>query len=116
MNFVSCVSATFCMATSNGIDSDLYTYNGSTWGEPTLIDPGNPTNFYGISCASTTFCAVIDGYGNAIMYNGATWAQPERIDTHGTALNVSCTVAKFCAAVDDNGQLIAYNGTAWENL
>ena len=85
------------------------------WSSGLLIDPshGDPTS---ISCFGTSFCAVVDAGGGAVIYKGSAWSSPDMIDPSGGAFgltSVSCASASFCAAVDDSGNVLTYNGSSW---
>ena len=69
---VSCLSSTFCLATSEG---QMASFNGSTWSSPT----GLPLSPKDISCVSETFCAAIDEEGEAATFNGSSWSSPSAI-------------------------------------
>lgn len=78
---VSCVSASFCM----GVEDEGYAFvfDGSSWSAPVRIDPqgvsctndicDGGTGLISVSCASPSFCAAVDGYGNAFTFNGSSW-------------------------------------------
>ena len=112
---VSCPSATFCAAV--GVGGWGQTFNGSSWGAPTNIDPSsNPSGhtLVGVSCPSASFCAAVDQAGNALTFNGSGWSAPVTVDTTGNSLNaVSCASASFCVAGDVGGNVFTYNGSAW---
>ena len=78
------------------------TYDGFGWSGPTDID-GTATagNFlWGLSCASSSFCAAVDLNGNAFIYNGSSWSDPTNIDGTNQLNDVSCPTETFCVAVD----------------
>jgi hypothetical protein len=78
----------------------------SGWSEPVAVDP----NLESVSCASSSFCAAVDGLGDGITYDGGSWSQPTPI---APIIAVSCPSASFCVAVgDDSGEGLAvtYNG------
>ncbi len=112
---ISCPTTTFCAAVGAGGYGQ--TFNGSSWGAPTNIDPSsNPSGhtLFGVSCPSASFCMAVDLAGNAISFNGSTWGTPVAVDTTRNALTaVSCTSASFCVAGDGGGNGFTYNGSAW---
>ena len=103
---VSCPSASFCVAV-NGY-SNAFTWNGTSWSKPDLIDPNN--TLVSVSCPSASFCVVMDGYGNAVTWNGTSWSAPESIDPAsdgvGGLTSVSCPSASFCVAADEAGNAL----------
>lgn len=143
---VSCTSPTFCVAV--GMDVSLYEFhgnfgaypptgaaiaeewNGSTWSTMTVAQPGTAQGFYGVSCASSTFCAAVGAVaGVAPMYGpleslqeewtgGGQWVwTPASNESGAQILNaVSCTSATFCMAVGDQQKGLLtdqWDGTAW---
>ncbi len=59
---VSCASASFCVA---GLYGGLSTYDGTSWTAPDL---SLGTGLTDVSCPTSTFCAVVDAYGDARVY------------------------------------------------
>ena len=106
---VSCPTATFCAAV--GVGGWGQTFNGSSWGAPTNIDPSGRT-LTSVSCLSASFCAAVDQGGNALTFNGSTWSAPVAID-RGALTTVACTSASFCVAGDNGGSGFTYNGSTW---
>jgi serine/threonine protein kinase len=103
---VSCVAATFCMATGN---MHAYKFSGGTWDRGALVEPSN--RLTAISCASAQFCAAVDSAGNAYTYSGSAWSAPRRLAT--TAMTgVSCPTAGFCMAAGTTTPY-AYSGGSW---
>ena len=131
---VSCVSASFCMATGSSMGEMsagppeqapiALTWNGSAWSTV----PGVESTFriVDVACASTTFCVLI----------GTAWAEYQPYSArhwNGTALTtvalpdgvvgflsaVTCTSATFCLAVGQSSStpaqtlVLKWNGTAW---
>ncbi len=70
-----------------------------------------------LSCASSSFCAAVDGRaGNVITFNGTSWAAPVNITSYFVnyelvsggppyLVSVSCPSAAFCAVGDNIGNL-----------
>ena len=112
---ISCPTVTFCAAV--GVGGYGQTFNGSSWGTPTNIDPStNPSGhtLTGVSCPSASFCMAVDQAGNAISFNGSTWGAPVAVDTTRNSFTaVSCTSASFCVAGDGGGNGFTYNGGGW---
>jgi hypothetical protein len=68
--------------------------------------------FFGVSCPTTTFCAAVDGSGDAVLWNGDRWSSPVQATTLGSLNSVSCTSPTFCVAL--SGQVaVQFDGTAW---
>jgi hypothetical protein len=94
-------------------------FNGSTWTQPGNID--NQGQLNSVSCASTTFCVMVDSNGAVLTWNGTSFSGPVSIATEPplTGSNasgltaVSCPTATFCRAVDSIGRVFAWNGTTW---
>src|SRR4029077_17035851 len=75
---VSCASAKFCMflgVLNEGVYASYW--NGSQFSAPVKID-STPANGQ-VSCASASFCAVVDANGNAMTFNGSAWSAPDPI-------------------------------------
>jgi len=110
---MSCLSASFCMAPDNTIYGDqAWTYNGSAWTSGGQ-DDSTTHPVESVSCATTSFCVVVDSGGNEATYNGSGWSGVVNVDG-GTALfSVSCQSASFCAAVGENGTATMFNGSSW---
>ncbi len=86
------------------------TSNTSGWTSPVSIGGASQ-----ISCTSSSFCAVVDGNGNAHMYNGSSWSI-ESINNGANLFGVSCApTSSFCAAVGNShgpgGDGLIYNGS-----
>jgi hypothetical protein len=94
----------------------------NTWSAPT--DLATTSYLTSVSCASASFCAATDVYGDTYMYyGGADWTAPELLDA-GSGLSapyvpasLSCPSANFCLAVgyDQNNTNFAYtyDGSGW---
>ena len=74
-----------------------------------------------MSCASTTFCVLVDSSGSVLTWNGLGFSAPASIATEppltGTDASgltaVSCPTPTFCRAVDSIGRVFGWNGTTW---
>jgi RHS repeat-associated protein len=103
---------------SDNNDTTNYQYDGdgleaaSTVFKNTAADPGQSVT--AISCASTTFCAIVDGGGNIATFNGTSWSTRTNIDSNGL-LAVSCPTSTFCEAGDSSGYMVkySYSGGSW---
>jgi len=133
---VSCGSATSCMVID--WDGNALHWNGTSWPATAVSCPDSTTNSAGdctttgtyadartgvldsVSCPTLSFCAAVDGNGNALMTDGASgwrgprWGRPVTIDPiAGILRSVSCPTASFCMAVDTNGYALEWNGVSW---
>jgi hypothetical protein len=83
-----------------------------SWSAPADIEP-----FHGglraVSCVSSSFCAAVDGTGNALTFDGAHWSSPVDLDGHAGLAGVSCVSASFCVAVEWAGKALTFDGTNW---
>jgi hypothetical protein len=112
---ISCVSPTFCMATTGGTSQ----WNGGNWSQPADVDTSGQLDT--VSCVSPTFCVAADTVGNVLVWHGSSWSAPQSVDpaTSGAAignnelLGVSCVGLGFCVAVDSGGRVVTFNGTTW---
>ena len=92
---VSCVSSSFCLATSEG---QSVTFDGSIWSSPTAL-PISPED---VSCASETFCvAVEEAEGYVATFNGSSWSSPSQIAPKEGLNAISCVSASYCVAVSN---------------
>jgi hypothetical protein len=80
------------------------------WSSPESVD-SSPLD--SVSCASTSFCAMVDSAGNEVSYNGSTFSTPTTIDAGGYVQSVSCSSTTFCAAVNSSGDETTFNGSSW---
>jgi hypothetical protein len=71
---VSCDSALFCGAVEEG--AKVAIFNRSKWSAALLID--KPMSITGISCSSSSSCAVVDEYGNVLTLTGTKLESTER--------------------------------------
>jgi hypothetical protein len=91
------------------------------WTQPNDADAAGQLN--SVSCASTTFCVLVDSNGSALTWNGLGFSAPASIATEpplsGTNASgltaVSCPTSTFCRAVDSIGRVFAWNGTVWSS-
>ena len=96
-------------------------WNGGSWTQPT--NPDNSGQLNSVSCASTTFCVLVDSSGAVMTWNGQAFSAPTPMATEppvsGTdasgLTSVSCPTATFCRAVDTLGRVFGWNGTSWSS-
>ncbi len=112
---VSCGEPGACMA----FDATSYTevLHGRRWrelGELSLSTPqggSEPNSPTSVSCATATFCALVDAFGDFLTFNGRSWSGTRTFDDIqlGNAV-VSCASPRYCMIVDSNGNAIAFDG------
>ncbi|HEY6429640.1 MAG TPA: hypothetical protein VIX84_20630, partial [Acidimicrobiales bacterium] len=96
-------------------------WDGHTWTQPNQADPQGQLN--AVSCATTTFCVLVDSAGDVLTWNGQGFSAPTPIameqpltGTNASGLTgVSCPTPTFCRAVDSIGRVFAFNGTTWSS-
>ena len=102
---VSCVSAKMCMAVGHYFDNKardvllLERWDGRAWSIQQTARLTPEPQGGGISCASTTFCMLVEGR-RAERWDGSRWtivATPKRTNL----LGVSCASPTHCIAVGD---------------
>ena len=121
---VSCASSTECMAVgyfkvSESGGEPLWRVHvsrmqaGGTWTNMYPL-PAGPGDLLGVSCPSTSFCAVV-GYGESLTWNGFSWsAHPQAVDARFE--EVSCTSPSFCLAVGTSPYAQVWDGTKWSQI
>jgi len=114
---ISCPSVIFCVSVGVGIS----TWDGHVWTQPQPFGLVSD-NLTGVSCASATFCQVVDASGEVEIWNGSTWGSPGHVpnpaaaDLGGVDLSgVSCPTSLFCTAVDSAGVAATWSGTDWKS-
>lgn len=129
---VSCGSTTSCMVVD--WDGNALHWNGTSWPVTAISCPDQTSDATGncattgsyadprsgvldsVSCPAASFCAAVDGNGNAVMLGAGRHgrARPTTIDPiAGILTSVSCPSAAFCMAVDTNGYALRWSGTSW---
>jgi RHS repeat-associated protein len=107
---ISCSSSSFCVA---GEDKEGYFAYSTTPASSTswVLEHQGTSSVKGVSCLSTSFCAMVDGVGNVRVGTTATVIKSSSwkvTDVNGTtALNgVACTSTTSCVAVDGAGNVL----------
>ena len=78
------------------------TWTGSSWSQPTTIDPGN--HLSSVSCSSASSCVAVDNEGNEVTWNGDNWSAPASVDGGGAGMSsVSCAAPSVCRAGGSDG-------------
>jgi hypothetical protein len=117
LSALSCTSDAFCLGLTS-IGGSLYaeSWDGKVWSDPELVDSdldGAPGAGY-VSCASKTFCVVVDEGGDATIFDDAGWSTPAAVTgAVGGLAGVSCPNSGFCTAVDGSGNAFTFNGKTW---
>jgi hypothetical protein len=106
---LSCVADYTCWA----VDSGGNIYHSTARGIWTTEGTDTSGGLNGISCPTSTFCAAVDGNGNAMVMSRSTWSDPISIDSNGGGLtSISCASSTFCVAVDQDGNAITFTGSS----
>ncbi|HTZ44472.1 MAG TPA: hypothetical protein VMB79_11485 [Jatrophihabitans sp.] len=118
IDVVSCVSPTFCMASTV---SGYYTrYDGTSWQPEKSIQV--PYTLRHLSCASPEFCLGTNSNGQLSRWDGSAWSIPaQQPGLAAAATQVSCPTTTFCAAenspprtgTDAHSQLSTFDGSTW---
>lgn len=143
LSAVSCVSATFCVATGEFFTNSaggvlIYKWNGKAWSRMAAVVPKGSTDGFatGVSCFSATMCFAVGSAtgGKGLIsvverWNGSKWALTSVPWPGGTTnpelTGVSCVAANRCVAAgiinsnlmgasNSGGAAAAvWNGKAW---
>ena len=111
----SCSNQNSSVTTAYGYNGDgleaSNTYSLPPWSAPVVADSSG--GVLTISCATTSFCEIVDQYGHAYKFNGTTWSSQGDIDSTNDLVSVSCPTTSFCVAVDSTGGWLKFNGSTW---
>ena len=140
LNGVSCLSASFCVATGaadNGTNYETLAtvWDGSTWAVQTTpnVGTGQSNRIEEVSCVSASFCVAAGDFREAgqyrtmaMVWDGSTWAlqTTPNVGALSNEINgISCTSTALCVMVGyyDDGTAeatVAYvwDGSAWSRL
>ena len=109
-----CLSRAFCAALDYG-RGHFGIANNDVW---KLLDRNVATNLSdpsALSCATPTFCVIIDSHGNAFQWRGGPVSGAQDV-ANGVPLEaVSCPTPTFCMALDDSGGAYTFDGTQWSS-
>jgi len=107
---VSCTSPSFCLAVSADTPGTAYRFDGQRW---STVPAPNPSTPHGgsepdvlswISCATPTYCAALDDFGEVFIWSGHGWSSAITFDDlQDGSDGISCPVRNFCMIVDGNG-------------
>lgn len=132
LSYVSCPSATFCLAIDS--NADYLLFDGTSWSAPQPIGAtAYSYTLYGLSCASAALCMAVGalntgpdnpGLDAAVwQFDGSTWSTADILAQDAALLSVSCISSSFCKAVGatdtPSAGIIApalaytFNGSLW---
>jgi len=120
---VSCPTTTWCLAVSYLTGYTIY--NNGTWSTPRFPSNHSNPDFSGVSCTSSTFCAISGVHGGAYTYTGsANFGYDDNTVAGGSQSStpISCvkepySASQFCMQVD-NGGTYSYTtngGASWSS-
>lgn len=138
---ISCVSASWCVAVGEWNDGSVgrplvETWNGSAWTyvSSSVFAPAMMPSYYGVSCASTSFCIAVGYNYTGSMYealgakwDGTTWSAMSitgpGAGTYDVLSSVQCPSPLACVAVGEsrNGSvnqtwLTSWDGSTWSTV
>ncbi len=110
---VTCASQTSCLVVGASSSPTEFAgatmFDGKRWSR--TVDLGRGIVLTGASCASATFCVVVDRQGQAFTFDGQRWSASRDIDpvnpSIATMVSVSCAMTS-CTAVDSAGYASTY--------
>lgn len=82
---------------------NAYLYDGPTWSNAILVDPGRGDELLSISCSAQS-CGAIDAAGRAVTYDEGAWSTPREIDGASRPADISCPATNVCVVVDQAGR------------
>lgn len=104
-----CVSASFCV--SAGYGGLIHQWDGSRWAS-TKVEGYDAAS--AVSCASTTWCVVLDQYGGGLTtYDGTAWKHDDSVQSDHDWRDVSCSSENFCVASAGGAGTFIFNGRKW---
>jgi len=117
-DYVSCVSADFCMTVDSlpGISPEGYqggfafTYTSGTWSPGVKVDAR--ASLSSVSCVSASFCMAVDGGQYVYEYKKGRWSAPVAVGSGSNLSSVSCASASQCVAVS-NGRIERFSDGKW---
>ncbi|MFL6098547.1 MAG: hypothetical protein ACJ71T_01175 [Actinomycetales bacterium] len=120
---LECVAKASCLAMGmldlNYVGQDVRTFNGQSWSAVTVVDPYDAGELIDISCPTTTFCAVVDQQGYAVVWQDGVWRYPRALQAQvenaqrPLDVQVECPAKDSCVAADNSGNAWTYDGTTW---
>jgi hypothetical protein len=112
---LSCVSASFCMASAAlGTVQELQAYATGGWQPPAVVAyPTGP--LVAASCPAAGLCTVVDEEGNAYRFSQGTWHWSSGLSrkTGGRIENLSCPTTSFCLATGDYLDTYSWASGKW---
>lgn len=116
LDLVSCSSASFCLALA---DTTGYVYNGLNWSAtpPSAPIAGPPLRPRSVSCATSTFCVVIERSGRVAFFLGDGWVTGTRPGFSGgppfDPVTVSCSEEWLCVAPNATRSVSVLGRAGW---
>ncbi|HEX8078889.1 MAG TPA: hypothetical protein VF557_01630 [Jatrophihabitans sp.] len=107
--WVSCVSASFCVAVGR---AEAVTFNGAKWSAPRTI---HTNHLLRVSCVSGTNCRASDSSGSVLSFDGTDWSAPMPVQANGPAV-ISCSSAGTCGLIEaasTKATAAMFNGASW---
>lgn len=116
---VSCVHGGLCHALEYA--GNTRTYDGTTWSSPIPVDPsGGAFSARAISCATDTFCGVVDSDGGVVIESGGTRGPRQVVIPPGAGVApgagvywISCTSDGSCMVTSNTGSVAQYLNGQW---
>ncbi len=102
----------------DGLNAGIINRAGSLFAWKNSVSIG-ATGIKSSSCPTSTFCAAVNTYGNAIMFGvqwsggQPIWSAPQNIDGSLHLNAVSCISFYYCLAGDSSGNVLTWNGSSW---
>ena len=114
---IACTQGSFCMAVDGGAQGTYRLARGS-WtasGELDVSTPqggSEPNAGSAVSCATTTFCAALDNFGEAFTWVAGRWSGASQFDPNlmDGSDAVSCPSSGFCMVIDGDGMTTTWTG------
>jgi hypothetical protein len=124
LQYVSCASISWCMATGFDADGDPLTevWEGSSWS--IVPSPESAVTLDGVACTSSTWCMEVGSdlasrdQAAAWIFSGQSWMDSDTGLASGTSgiFGVVCTSPGSCRAIVQPGgpwQVYGWDGTTW---
>ena len=71
---------------------------------------------YAVACSNSTFCAAVNGNGDANLLRDGKWSSSVPLNAGGSLSTVSCPTRTRCVALADGGKAVLFNGHTWTGL
>lgn len=109
LQFVSCPTSTFCLATNGSVGVD--TFNGQSWSP----GPATPDIVTSLSCTSATFCVALGQDNEVFTYDGQSWSASQTLSSASNVAiqSLSCGSSSPCMAVGSQTASGTTSDVAW---